>query len=113
VPCDAEPLVIAAKRRRVSEKEMRHEDRLGRPQMRERGHHRVAGRSRLLRQRCYEIDEGVLQERKAAPQIQAQVDRDLLVARTPGVKTTAGIAEPLGEQALDEGVNVLVAAVDE
>ena len=38
----AEPIVIAPKRRDVRQKEMRDENRLRRPQMRERRHQRVA-----------------------------------------------------------------------
>ena len=54
-----------------------------------------------------------LQQRDAPPQVQAQVERHLLVARPSGVQPPAGVAEPLDEQPLDEAVHVLVGAVDE
>ena len=42
-------------------------------------------------------------------QVQAQIDRDLLVARAAGVQAAPGVADPRDELALDERVNVFVA----
>ena len=87
--------------------------RLGRAEMRERRHQRVA-RRRGLRGQC--VDDArhrALQQRNAAAQIQAQIQRHLLVARPARVQTAAGVAEALDQQPLDEAVDVLVRAVDE
>ena len=53
-------------------------------------------------------DDGLLQLRDAALEIEPQIDRDLLVARAAGVQPPAGLADALHELALDEGMNVLV-----
>ena len=80
--------------------------------MRERRHQRVAGRRRLRRERGDDAGDAALQQRDAAPQVQPQIERHLLVARAAGVQPAPGVAEPLDEQALDEAVDVLVVAVD-
>ena len=92
---------------------MRDEHRLRRPEMRERRHQRVAGRRRLRRQRVDDARDRALQQRNAPPQIEPQVERHLLVARSAGVQPPAGVAEALDEQPLDEAVDVFVGAVDE
>ena len=59
------------------------------------------------------VDHGrdrVLQQRNAPAQIQPQIERDLLVARPPGVQAASRVAEPLDQLALDEAVDVLVGA---
>ena len=104
---------IAPQRRDVRQKEMRDEHRLRRTEMRERRHQRVAGRRRLRGQRVDDARDGALQQRNAAAQIQPQIERHLLVARSAGVQPAAGVAEPLDQQPLDEAVDVLVGAVDE
>ena len=48
-PCAAESIVIAAERGDVSQEEMRDENRLRRPQVRVRGHQRIADRRCLTR----------------------------------------------------------------
>ena len=42
------------------------------------------------------------------PQIQTQVERDLVIARTPGVQLPRHLADYLAESALDRGVDVLI-----
>ena len=54
-----------------------------------------------------------LQQRNAAPQIQPQVERHLLVARSARVQPAARVAEALDEQPFDEAVDVFVGTVDE
>ena len=106
--------MVAPQRRDVREKEVRDENRLRRPEMREGRHQRVAGRCGLPAQRgdtrprlpCCSTG---IRRRRYKPQI----ERHLLVARSAGVQATAGVAEPLDEQPLDEAVDVLVGAVDE
>ena len=43
-----------------------------------------------------------------APHVEAEVERDLVVAAAPGVQLGAGPARDLGDAALDRGVDVLV-----
>ena len=57
--------------------------------------------------------DAALQQRDAPPQIEPQIERDLLVARPAGVQAPPGVAEPLDQQPLDEAVDVLVGAADE
>ena len=105
-------LVIAPQRRDVRQEEMRDQHRLRRAEVRERRHQRVAGRGRLRRQRGDDAGDAALQQRNAAPQVQPQIERHLLVARSAGMQPPAGVAEPLDEQALDEAVDVFVGAGD-
>ena len=70
-------------------------------------------RRRLSRQRVDDAGDGALQHRNPPPQIQPQIERHLLVARSAGVQAAAGVAEPLDQQPLDEAVDVFVGAVDE
>ena len=105
-----EPREVAPQRRRVREEEVRDQHRLRRAEVRERRHQRVAGRRGLRRQRVDDAGDRALQQRNAAPQIEPQIERHLLVARSAGVQPPAGVAEPLDEQPLDEAVHVLVVA---
>ena len=110
---DAEPIVIAPERRDVRQEKMRDEHRLRGPEMREGRHQRVAGRPRLAGQRGNHAFDSALQQRNAAPEIEPQVDRHLLVPRAAGMQTPAGVAQPLHEQTLDEAMHIFVGAVDE
>ena len=93
--------------------EMRDENRLRAPQMRIGRHRHVAGTLGLAGDRGDEVRDRLLNRRNPPLQIQAQIDRDLLVPRPSRVKTLAGLADSLDELPLDEGVHVLVRAVDE
>ena len=68
---------------------MRDQHRLRRAEVRERRHQRVAGRCRLRGQRGDDARDGALQQRDAAAQVQPQVERHLLVARSAGVQPAA------------------------
>src|SRR5262249_42093742 len=87
--------------------------RLRRPEVRERRHQRVAGRVRLRGQRADQLYDRALQQWNATPQVQPEIERDLLVARAAGVQAPARVAELGDEQTLDEAVHVLIAAIDE
>ena len=102
------PIVVAPERRHVREKEMRDEHRLRRPEVRERRHQGVVRLAGLPRERRHQPLDCPLEERDAPPQVQAQVERNLLVPGTARVQAPAGVAEPLDELALDEAVDVLV-----
>ncbi len=95
-----QPIVIAPERRDVREEKMRDEHRLRRPEMRERRHQRVAGGSTPgATSAAIDARERPLQQRDAAAQVQTQIDRHLLVARSAGVQTSPGVAEPLDQHA--------------
>jgi hypothetical protein len=94
--------MIALERRDVREQVMRHEDGLGPAQVGVGGHR---GRPRRL---CL-IDEGFneraylrLHRRDTAAEIHPEVERDLLVARTPGVQAAPEVADRLDELVLDK-----------
>ena len=97
----------------MREEEVRHQDRHGPPEMCVRRHHRIAGRCCLFRERVDYQCQLPLQQRDPTPQIQAQIDRHLLVTRTACVKTLAKVASPLHQLPLDERVHVFIVTVDE
>ena len=108
-PGGAEPIEVAPERRRVREEEVRDQHRLRRTEVRERRHQRVARPcAAWSASAAITCAHQPLQQRDAAPQIEAQIERDLLVARPAGVQPPAGVAEPLDQQPLDEAVDVLV-----
>src|SRR4029077_13636042 len=76
-------------------------------------HQRVACRGGLPGQRSDRALDAALQKGDPPPQVQAEIDRDLLVARASRVQPPSGIAEALDEQPLDEAVDVFVGSVDE
>ncbi len=89
---------------------MRDQHRLRGAEVREGRHERVAGGRGLRRQRTDDARDAPLQQRDPPPQVEPQVERDLLVARSAGVQPPAGIADALDELPLDEAVNILVVA---
>ena len=104
--------MIAPQRGGVAQQEVRHQHRHGAAQVRVGRHQRVAGLFGLIGERGDGRAQFVLQPRDPAAQVQPQVDRDLLVARTAGVQSTAGIADARDELALDERMDVFVVAGD-
>ena len=75
-----EPIDIAPERGGVRQPDVRDEHRLGAAEMRVRRHHGLAGRLRLMRERVDERRERVLNLADAPPEVQPEVERDLLVA---------------------------------
>ena len=75
-----EPLVIAPQRCRMREKEMRDQHRLGRTEVCEGRHDRISGAGCLPRQRGDDALDTALHQRNAPPQVQAEIQGDLLVA---------------------------------
>jgi hypothetical protein len=104
---------IAPQRRRVREEEMRDQDRLRGAEVRERRHQRVARRRGLRRERVDHAGDGALQQRDPPPQVEPQIERNLLVARSAGVQPAPGVAQAFDQQPLDEAVDVFVRSVDE
>ena len=102
--------MVAPQRRRVRQEEVRDEHRLRAAQVRVRRHQRGAGRLGLIGAGRDERRDRLLQHRNPPPQVQPQVERDLLVARAAGVQTPAGVADPFDQLALDEAVHVFVGA---
>ena len=110
---DLEPAMGAAQGGGVGEEVVGHEDGLGPPQVRVRRHERPARRLRPAREG---VDEGhhlVLDDGDAPAQVEAEVERHLLVPRPAGVQPLPGVADALDQLALDEGMDVLVRPVDE
>ena len=78
------------------------------------GRHQSLTRARcLIGQRFDETGGVLLKARNSPSQIEAQIERHLLVARSTGVEAAAQIAESFDELPLDEAVNVLVRTSDE
>ena len=92
---------------------MRHEDRLSRAKVCEGRHERLAGRRRLACEGSGQSSNRPREERNPASKVEAQVERDLLVSRSPGVQSLARLAELLDQQPLHETVHVFVRAIDE
>ena len=107
-PGVVESIDVPFERRRVREEEVGDEDRLRRTEVRERRHQRVFCLRGAVRERRDDLPHQTLQHQDAPPQIEAEIDRDLLVPRPPGVQAPPGVAEPLDEQPLDEAVDVFV-----
>ena len=105
--------MVPLERRGVGQQEVGHEDRLSAPHVRVRGHDGLPRRRRAIRQRGDQTDDLPLQKRQPAAQVEAEIQRDLLVARTTGVETAPDVSEALDELPLDERVHVLVGARDE
>jgi hypothetical protein len=87
---------------------MRDEHWLRATQMRIGRHHGHTRRDGLVHAPVNERCQPALQRRDAPAQIEPEIERDLLVARTSGMEATAGIADPLDELALHEAVHVFV-----
>ena len=87
------------------------EHRLGAPQVGVGRHQRVAGLLGLADERRDDAHDRRSDRGQPAPQVEPQVERDLLVARAAGVQALAGVADALDQLALDPGVDVLVVAL--
>lgn len=110
---EGQTFMVSLERDGVRKEEMCDEYGLGRSEMCERRHE---GRLRLTRasgEGRHDLTCRTLQQRDAAPQVQPQIDRHLLVARAPGVQASPGIAESLDQLSLDEAVNVFVGSGNE
>src|SRR4029079_5484761 len=83
-------------------------DRLRTAKVRVRRHHRVAARFGQAAEHANEIDESLLDLRNTSLQVEPEVKRDLLVARSAGVKPATSIADASDELALDERMDVFV-----
>ena len=107
-----EARVVAAERGGVRQPVVRDQHRLRAAQVRVGGHQRLARARGLLDERGHEPHELGLQHGNAAPQIEPQIDGDLLVARPPGVQALAHLADLIDQDALDPRVHVLVVTLD-
>ena len=83
------------------------------PQVRIRGHQRLAHAFRLIGERRNQLYEPLLKQRYAATQVETQVERNLLVARPTGMEPPARVANSLDQFPFDEAVDVLVFAGNE
>ncbi len=89
------------------------ENRLRAAHVRVRRHDGVLRALGLIGEGTDEIGDRGRGARNPAHQVASCVDRDLLVARSPGVQPAPGVADALDQLALDERVHVLVGGVRE
>ena len=92
----------------MGQKEVRNDDRLRAPQMRERRHQCAAAHLCLPGENGDEIDNRSLDLRNSPFQIEAEIERDLLVSRPAGMKATSCVADAGYQLTLDEGMDILV-----
>ncbi len=110
----AQPVVVAPQRRDMRQKEVRHEHGHRAPKMRVGRHDSRAGRFRLAsRARRRPRRAAVCSTGNPPPEIEPQIQRDLLVARAARVQALAQVADALDELPLDERVHIFVGTVDE
>jgi hypothetical protein len=100
--------VIAPKRGGVRQEEMCNHHRLRTTQVCVGRHQRVAARLGLTTEHANEIDDSLLDLRHASLQVEAEIERHLFVARSPGMKPAAGVADASDEFTLDERMDVFV-----
>ena len=93
---------------RMRKKQMRHEHRLGAPQVSVGRHQRRAGGLRPSSQRQNEPGHSLLHHRQPPPEVEPQVKRHLLVSRASRVEPATNITHPFDELPLDKGVDILV-----
>src|SRR5205814_3199369 len=86
---------------------------LCRAEMSVRRHKAIARLGSLPRKRLDKGGERLLERRDAPPQVQTEIERHLLVARSSRVQPPSRIAKSLDEQPLDEAVYVFIKAGDE
>ncbi len=87
---------------------MGHEHWLRAPQVCVRGHRRVPGQLRLGHEGFDYGDDRSLQLWNLPTQVQPEVDRHLLVARSAGVQSFAGLADALNEFPLHKRMHILI-----
>ena len=97
----------------MGEQEVRDQDRLRRSKVCIRRHQRVAGGSSLRRQGLDHFGGGPLKQRNSATEIQTEVQRDLLIPRTPCMEPFPCVSQALDQQAFHEAVNIFVRTADE
>ena len=107
-----QPLVIAPQRRGVAEQEVADQHRHRTTHVGVGRHQRVAGAVGLIGQRRDHGAHPGLQQRNAPPQVETEVERHLLVARTAGVQAPSVVADKRHQLPFDEAVDVLVVAAD-
>ena len=99
---------IAAERPEVREQMVREQHRLRPLEVRVAGEVHVGGFLGPAQQHRLELVDARRLHPALAAQVQAQIERDLVVAAAAGVQLGAGRARDLGDAALDRGVDVLV-----
>ncbi len=107
----AESVDVAPEGRAVRQEEMRHQHRLGPAEMRVRRHQGVARAIGEIHEARDRARDGALDVRHAPFQVQAEIDRDLLVPRSSRVQAPACVPNPRDQLPLDERVHILVAVV--
>ena len=104
--------MVAPQRRGVTEQVVAHQHRHGPAHVRVGRHQRFARRFGLVGQGRHERAQAALQHGNAPHQVEAEVDRHLLVARAARVQAAAVVADQRHQLTFDEGVDVFVVARD-
>ena len=107
-----EAFAVAAEHLDVGEQMMRERDGLRALQMRIAGHDRREVAPREANQRGAKFGDQRDHGGQLVAQIQPQVERDLIVARTPGVQLAPGLADQRDQPALDREVDVFIGNVE-
>ena len=105
-----EPSPVAGQHLDISEVVMAEGDGLRRLQMGEAGHHRGRMGQGLLRERELKLGEQTVDRGDLVPDIEAEVGRDLIVARPRRMQLAGEGSDQLGQAALDVQMDVLKGA---
>ncbi len=103
-----EARMVTSQRCGMRQKIVPDKHRLGATQMCIGRHERDAGTLGLVCARSHERSHGRLQRRNAPTQIEAQIERDLFVARSACMEASPDVSDAFDQLALDETVNILV-----
>ena len=107
-PAIGEPPAVAPDHLDIGHQVMAERHRLGDLQMGKAGHHRIGMRFGLVEQRRLQVTHRRVDAVDRAAHPEAEIGRDLVVARARGVQPPGGRADQLGEPRLDIEVDVLV-----
>ncbi len=97
----------------IGQEVMSERDRLRDLKMREAGHHRVGMRLGLIDQRALKLAQRRVEAVDRAAHPEAEIGRDLVVARARRVQPSGGRADQFGEPRLDIQVDVLVGLAED
>ncbi len=97
----------------MGQPEVRREHRLRPTQMGVGGHQGLLGPFGLIGERGDQAPERPIDDREPSSQVEAQIERHLLVAGPAGVEALAGLPDPLDQSSFHPGMHVLVVAGDD
>jgi hypothetical protein len=103
-----EPVRISQQHPRICEEVVGERDRLSLLKVCVGRHDQVAGCFGLVNEDPDEVLDLLDPVIDSAPQVEAKIESDLIVAGTPGMETARIVTDQLAKTAFDRGVNVLV-----